>query len=55
MLLNIPDLKRLKICLEDFLALRTIRRERVKQLSNDYSSDKESIKSEKCKLGDYLK
>ncbi len=54
MLLNIPDLKRIKICLENFLSLRTTFRELVKQLLNDYNSNKESIKSENIKLGDYL-
>ncbi|MCD2379231.1 complement regulator-acquiring protein, partial [Borreliella burgdorferi] len=44
MLLNIPDLKRIKICLENFLSLRTTFRELVKQLLNDYNSNKESIK-----------
>ncbi|ABH02288.1 hypothetical protein BAPKO_3032 (plasmid) [Borreliella afzelii PKo] len=53
-LLNIPNLKRLKTCLEDFLALRTTFRGCVKQLLNDYSSNKEFIKSENNKLGDYL-
>ncbi|MBB6213834.1 hypothetical protein HNP67_001329 [Borreliella californiensis] len=54
MLLDIPNLKRIKICLENFLALRTTFRELVKQLLNDYSSNKKSIKSENSKLGDYL-
>nr|WP_277921538.1 complement regulator-acquiring protein [Borreliella bissettiae] len=54
MLLDIPDLKRIKICLENFLSLRTTFRELVKQLLNDYSSNKKSIKSENSKLGDYL-
>ncbi|ACN92686.1 virulence associated lipoprotein (plasmid) [Borreliella burgdorferi] len=54
MLLDIPNLKRIKICLENFLALRTTFRELVKQLLNDYSNNKEFIKSENSKLGDYL-
>ncbi|MCD2401619.1 complement regulator-acquiring protein [Borreliella bissettiae] len=54
MLLDIPDLKRIKICLENFLSLRTTFRGLVKQLLNDYSSNKKSIKSENSKLGDYL-
>ncbi|WP_418453680.1 complement regulator-acquiring protein [Borreliella bissettiae] len=54
MLLDIPNLKRIKICLENFLALRTTFRELVKQLLNDYNSNKKSIKSENSKLGDYL-
>ncbi len=43
MLLDISNLKRIKICIENFLALRTTFRECVKQLLNDYSSNKESI------------
>ncbi|WP_236843831.1 virulence associated lipoprotein, partial [Borreliella burgdorferi] len=54
MLLDIPNLKRIKICLENFLALKTTFRELVKQLLNDYSNNKEFIKSENSKLGDYL-
>ncbi|WP_418905936.1 complement regulator-acquiring protein [Borreliella carolinensis] len=54
MLLDIPNLKRIKICLENFLTLRTTFRKLVKQLLNDYSSNKGSIKSENSKLGDYL-
>ncbi|WP_234925890.1 virulence associated lipoprotein, partial [Borreliella valaisiana] len=54
MLLDISDLKRIKICIENFLALRTTFRECVKQLLNDYSGNKESIKSENNKLKDYL-
>lgn len=54
MLLDISDLKRIKICIENFLALRTTFRECVKQLLNDYSGNKESIKSENSKLKDHL-
>ncbi|ACN92328.1 putative antigen, P35 (plasmid) [Borreliella burgdorferi 94a] len=54
MLLDIPNLKRIKICLENFLALKTTFRELVKQLLNDYSNNKEFIKSANSKLGDYL-
>ncbi|ACN53194.1 complement regulator-acquiring protein (plasmid) [Borreliella spielmanii] len=54
MLLDIPDLKRIRICLEDFLALRATFRGCVKQLLNDYSINKEFIKFKNSKLGDYL-
>lgn len=54
MLLDISDLKRIKICIENFLTLITTFRECVKQLLNDYSRNKESIKSGNSKLKDYL-
>ncbi|WP_407928737.1 CRASP family complement regulator-acquiring lipoprotein [Borreliella americana] len=49
-LLNIPNLKRIKIRLKNFLDFRTTFRKCMKQLLNDYSSNKESIKFENSKL-----
>ncbi|WP_146125044.1 CRASP family complement regulator-acquiring lipoprotein [Borreliella burgdorferi] len=42
------------MCFKNFLTLRTAFKGLVKRLLNDYSSNKDFIKPENSKLGDYL-